>query len=78
VTVGVRSVLPVDGVHLLFGDLSVDKRSQSDTVLEGYDPFLSDGYVSLLGQNAHSKPIKILRDTGASQSLLLADTLVFV
>jgi hypothetical protein len=57
---------------VLFGDFSFDKRSQSDTVLEGYEPFLSDGYISLLGQNAHSKPIKILRDTGASQSLLLA------
>ena len=62
---------------VLFGDFSVDKRCQSDTVLEGYEPFLSDGYISLLGQNVHSNPFRILRDTGASQSLLLADTMSF-
>ena len=50
----------VPNTSVLFGDFSVDKRSQSDTVLEGYEPFLSGGYISLLGQNAHSKPIKLL------------------
>ncbi|KAG1714334.1 hypothetical protein GQR58_001487 [Nymphon striatum] len=35
---------------------------------------IPSGTISLLN-NSHSKPIKILRDTGASQSLLLADTL---
>ena len=45
--------------------------------MEIYEPFLSDGFVSLNSDSAKSTPIKILRDTGASQSLILADTLPF-
>ena len=45
--------------------------------MEIYEPFLSDGFVSLNSDTAQSTPIKILRDTGASQSLILADTLPF-
>ena len=33
--------------------------------------------LSLSGNNCPSTPIKILRDTGASQSLILADILPF-
>ena len=40
--------------------------------MEIYEPFLSDG-----SDSAQSTPIKILRDTGASQSIILADTLPF-
>ena len=53
------------------------KTSETDAVMEIYEPFLSDGSVSLNSDFAHSTPIKILRDTGASQSLILADTLSF-
>ena len=45
--------------------------------MEIYEPFLSDGFVSLKSDFAQSTPITILRDTGASQSLILADTLPF-
>ena len=48
-----------------------------DSIMEIYEPFLSDGFVSLNSDSAQSTPIKILRDTGASQSLILADTLPF-
>ena len=53
------------------------KISETDSVMEIYEPFLSDGFVSLNSDSAQSTPIKILRDTGASQSLILADTLPF-
>ena len=53
------------------------KRPETDSVMEIYEPFLSDGFVSLNSDYAQSIPIKILRDTGASQSLILADTLPF-
>ena len=36
-----------------------------------------NGFVSLSGDNCPPTPIKILRDTGASQSLILADILPF-
>ena len=53
------------------------KTSETDYVMEIYEPFLSDGFVSLNSDSAKSTPIKILRYTGASQSLILADTLHF-
>ena len=45
--------------------------------MEIYEPFLLDGFVSLNSDFAKSTPITILRDTGVSQSLILADTLPF-
>ena len=53
------------------------KVPEADSVMEIYEPFLSDGFVSLNSDFAQSTPISILRDTGASQSLILADTLPF-
>ena len=53
------------------------KTSETDDVMEIYKPFLSDGSVSLNSDFAQSIPIKILRDTGASKSIILADTLPF-
>ena len=53
------------------------KAPETDSVTEIYEPFLSDGFVSLNSDFAQSTPITILRDTGASQSLILADTLPF-
>ena len=50
----------------------------TDSVMEIYESFLlSDGFVSLNSDFAQCTPITILRDTGASQSLILADTLPF-
>ena len=53
------------------------KVPETDFVMEIYEPFLSDGFVSLNSDFAPSTPITILRDTGASQSLILTDTLPF-
>ena len=50
---------------------------QTDSVMEMYEPFSSDGFVSLNSDFAQSTPITILRDTGVSQSLILADILPF-
>ena len=47
------------------------KRSESEFIKEEFKPFVSEGFVSLKGDNANLHPIKIMRDTGASQSLLL-------
>ena len=53
------------------------KEPETDSVMEIYEPFLSDGFVSLNSDFAQSTPITILRDPGASLSLILADTLPF-
>ena len=42
-----------------------------------FEPFIHDGSVSLSSDMSDCTPIKILRDTGASQSLPLSDTLSF-
>ena len=54
-------------------EVSVDVKSSEsdDSVLEKYSPFISEGFVSLTSDDASLQPVKILRDTGASQSLLL-------
>ena len=53
------------------------KTSETDSVMEIYEPYLSDGFVSLNSYYAQSTPIKMLRDTGAFLSLILADILPF-
>ena len=54
-----------------------DVCATSDSVAEVYKPFISEGLVSLLHDKVSNRKNKILRDTGASQSLLLADVLPF-
>ena len=46
-------------------------------VMNVFEPFIHEGSVSLSSDMSDSTSIKILRDTGASQSLLLSDTLLF-
>ena len=53
------------------------KVPEIDSVMEIYEPLLSDGFVSLNSDFAQFTPINILRDTEASQSFILADTLPF-
>ena len=45
--------------------------------MESFKPFIHDGSISLSRDFSNSTPINILRDTGASQSLLLLITLPF-
>ena len=39
--------------------------------MENYKPFISEGVVSLVGDENSSQKVKILRDSGATQSLML-------
>ena len=43
--------------------------------MENYKPFISEGVVSLVGDENSSQKFKILRDTGATQSLMLDSVL---
>ena len=47
---------------------------KSEVIRKEFEPFVSEGFVSL-DSNSSSVPIKILRDTGATQSLLLEGVL---
>ena len=57
--------------------VEVIEKPLSGSVMESFKPFTHDGFVSLSGDFDHATPIKLLRDTGASQSLMLVDTLPF-
>ena len=54
-----------------------ESNSDSNSVMEIFEPFIHDGFVSLKNDFYNATPIKILQDTGSSQSLLLTDTLPF-
>ena len=43
--------------------------------MENYKPFISEGVVPLVGNENSSQKVKILRDTGATQSLMLDSVL---
>ena len=51
--------------------------SIDSSIIKEYAPFISSGSVSLLRFSTTETPVPILRDTGASQSLILESTLPF-
>ena len=58
-------------------DSSYGVSFPSKPIMETFEPFIHDGFVSLTSDLSNPIAVKILRDTGASQSLLLADALPF-
>lgn len=51
--------------------------SDREAVEECFKPFISDGLVSLTGSPADQCPVRILRDTACSQSVILSSSLPF-
>ena len=49
--------------------------SNSDRIMEMFEPFIQNGFVSLSDDFSEAKPIRIIRDTGSAQSILLQSTL---
>ena len=54
---------------------TVTNRSPLRVSSTDYEPFISQGLLSLVGEEAQAQSIHVLRDTGASQSLLLEGVL---
>ena len=52
----------------------ISPETESD-YMENYKPFISEGVVSIVGDENSSQKVKILRDTGATQSLMLDSVL---
>ena len=66
-------VNPLNDVKSCIKDkISPDKESD---YMENYKPFISEGIVSLVGDESSSQKVKILRDTGTTQSLMLDSVL---
>lgn len=70
-------VQPDAGEEKNLGAVSRGERETSGVSdVSNYASFISDGFVSWVG-NAHRVPVKILRDTGASESFICASVLPF-
>ena len=66
-------VNPLSDVKCCIEDkISPDKESN---YMENYQPFISEGVVSLVGDGSSSQKVKIFLDTGATQSLMLDSVL---
>ena len=74
---GLTTLSPRPQSSIKTNTVDIVTKPKSDSTMEIFEPFMLNGFVSLSGDNCPPTPIKILRDTGASQSLILADILPF-
>ena len=74
---GLTTLRPRPHSSIKTNTVDIVTKPKSDSTMEIFEPFMLNGFVSLSGDNCPPTPIKILRDTGASQSLILADILPF-
>ena len=74
---GLTTLRPRPQSSIKTNTIDIVTKPKSDCTMEIFEPFMLNGVVSLSGDNCPPTPIKILRDTGASQSLNLADILPF-
>ena len=74
---GLTTLRPMPQSSIKTNTIDIVAKPKSDFTMEIFEPFMLNGFVSLSGDNCPPTPIKILRDTGASQSLILADLLPF-
>ena len=74
---GLTTLRPRPQSSIKTNTIDIVTKPKSDSTMEIFEPFMLNGFVSLSGDNCPPTPIKILRDTGASQTLILADILPF-
>ena len=55
----------------------IEVKANADRIMKIFEPFVNTATVSLLNSPTHSIPVQVLRDTGASQSLILTNALPF-
>lgn len=58
-------------------EIMPNDNANSDFVMEIFVPSIHDGFVESKDDLFDATPIKVLRDTGSSQSFILTDTLPF-
>ena len=74
---GLTTIRPRPQSSIKTNTIDLITKPKSDSTMEIFEPFMLNGFVSLSGDNCPPTPIKFLRDTGASHSLILADILPF-
>ncbi|CAB4005229.1 Retrovirus-related Pol poly from transposon, partial [Paramuricea clavata] len=55
----------------------IEVKANADPIMKVFEPFVNAASVSLLNNPTQRIPVQVLRDTGASQSLILTNTLPF-
>ena len=70
-----KAMLVVKKAEPAGSSITLTDRSPLRVSNTDYEPFISQGLVSLVGEENHPQSIHVLRDTGASQSLLLEGVL---
>ena len=55
----------------------IEVKAKADPIMKIFEPFVNTATVSLPNSPTHSIPVQVLRDTGASQSLILTNALPF-
>ena len=74
---GLTTLRPRPQSSIKTNTIDIFTKPKSDSTVEIFEPFILNGFVSLSGDNCPPTPIKIVRDTGASQYLILGDILPF-
>ncbi|KAK0144157.1 hypothetical protein N1851_017473 [Merluccius polli] len=73
-----KQVAPPKGIGIIKAEQNSPQMfSHSDTIDECFKPFTFDGLVSLACDPADQRPVRILRDTACSQSVILSSVLPF-
>ena len=70
-----KATLVVKKVESARSTITLTDRSPLRVSNTDYEPFISQGLLSLVSEESHPQSIRVLRDTGASQSLLLEGVL---
>lgn len=55
----------------------ISADSGDEQLNKNFGPFITDGFISLVGDSENKKQVKILRDTGASESFVSETALPF-
>ena len=74
---GLTTLRPRSQSSIKTNTVDIVTKPKSDSAMEIFEPFMLNCFVSLSGDHSPPTSIKILRDTEASQSLILADILPF-
>ena len=74
---GLTTLRPRPQSSIKTNTIDIVTKPKSDSAMEIFEPCMLNGFVSLSGDNCPPTPIKILRNTGAFQSLILTDKLPF-
>jgi len=70
---------PPKGIGLIKAESSTIPASDTDDgeIDPCFKPIVFEGLISLTGESADQRPVRILRDTGGSQSVIVASVLPF-